>query len=398
MSKQLPIFSILVLLFHLTGCIRNEPADTGPTEKGVQTEVIGTLEGGAGIEVMLEELGARELVPIDTVVCDTSGSFQIRFMPAQPAFYVLRYGKNERITLLLDPGERLVFRSVPGEGVNYSVEGSTGSELLHQLAGEHRRTLGELGSIARQNMDLVNDADYVHRKAGLDRRFDSITRSFHDYSLSFIRDHPTSLAILVALYNMYGEGLPVFHPEEDLAVYRFVDSALYSRYEGIEAVSLLHAQLAETSFDKTGNGHLLTFSQGDPAPDFVSARPDGSRLALSEYRGNYVLVCFWAGWSSLSREENPFLKEAFLAYHDHPFRIIQVSLDDRREIWTAAITEDGLSWDQVSDLQRWDSPVASIYHIEKIPSNVLIDPEGKVIGVDLLGKELHHKLESIFIH
>ena len=61
-----------------------------------------------------------------------------------------------------------------------------------------------------------------------------------------------------------------------------------------------------------------------------------------------------------------------------------------------AIKEDGLNWDHVSELMRWDTPVADLYHLEKIPSNVLVDPSGKIIGTDLFGERLLEKLELIF--
>jgi peroxiredoxin len=200
----------------------------------------------------------------------------------------------------------------------------------------------------------------------------------------------------VALYNLYGQGLPVFHPEEDLEVYRYVDSVLYAQHSGFEAVDLLHAQVSEAAFLQEQTTHFQSIQPGEIAPDFVSSRPDGSELALSDLRGNYVLVSFWAGWSQLSREENRMLKQAISTFREYPFKILQVSLDEDKNVWTSAIREDELEGEQVSDLLRWDSPVASLYQVEKIPSNVLVDPSGKVVETDLLGDELIEKLEFIF--
>jgi peroxiredoxin len=330
------------------------------------------------------------------VVCDASGSFKISFAASEVAFYVLRYGANRRITLLIEPGEQVELSDSMEGGNSYAVQGSKGSRLLHQLSEQHQWTLDALGEITRKNMELVSDPEYASLKPELDRKFDSITSAFHDYSVEFIKTHSESLAILVALYNLYGQGLPVFNPADDLDVYQYVDSALYSKYRGIEAVDLLHAQITEAALSMGQDEHLQSLQQGEIAPDFVSSRPDGSQLALSDLKGNYVLVSFWAGWSALSREENVFLKKAFQTYSGHPFKILQVSLDDSLEDWTGAIVADGLEWEQVSDLQRWDSPVADLYRVEKIPSNVLVDPFGRVVDKDLLGERLLVVLESIF--
>ena len=66
------------------------------------------------------------------------------------------------------------------------------------------------------------------------------------------------------------------------------------------------------------------------------------------------------------------------------------------KIWTGAIREDMLHWEQVSDLMRWDAPVTELYRVDKIPSNYLVDPAGRIIESDLFGERLLEKLDSIF--
>ena len=356
----------------------------------------GMVEEGQGSTVVLEEMGAREFIPLDTVVCDESGTFEISISPSSIAFYVLRYGSRDRATLLMEPGESVYFSAVLDQSGSYEIKGSPGSELLHELSMEHKKTLEELGEITRRNMEMVSSPGYSSLKPKLDRQYDSITSGFREYSLRFIHNNSGSLATLVALYNMYGQRLPVFDPRRDLAVYKLVDSLLLPAYAGFEAVDLLHAQVTEAERVIHEAPATPAFQKGEIAPDFVSSRTDGTQLALSELRGEYVLLSFWAGWSRLARDENPTLRMAMERYGKHPFRILQVSLDDDRDVWTGAIKEDGLVWDHVGDLRRWDTPVADLYRIEKIPGNVLIDPSGRVVETDLFGEKLLEKLDSIF--
>jgi hypothetical protein len=77
------------------------------------------------------------------------------------------------------------------------------------------------------------------------------------------------------------------------------------------------------------------------------------------------------------------------------FRILQVSVDDKLTAWTVAIEEDGLVWDHVSELKRWETPVVELYGVEKIPFNVLIDPSGKIVETDLYGEQLLSKLDQL---
>jgi len=343
-------------------------------------------------------MGAREYIPLDTAICDATGAFDISFVTDHTAFYVLRFGKSEYITLLMEPGESVEFVGSSEQLGGYNVKGSPGSDLLLTLNIEHKRTLEALGEITRKNMEYVTSPDYPVMKLEFDRQFDSITAQFRAYSLQYIEENKGSLAILVALYNLYGQGLPVFDPGEDLYVYSFVDSVLMVNYSDFEAVQLLHAQVTESKRQIDEKHPLEKLQKGKIAPDFVSSRPDGEELALSDLSGNYVLLNFWAGWSQLSREENPALHKALDTYGDRNLKILQVSLDDNRQVWLDAIKKDQLKWNHVSDLKRWDTPVVDLYHVDRIPFTLLIDPKGRIMETNLFGDELLKELELIFTY
>ncbi len=367
---------------------------TGSIHK--ETRIEGVLDGGENREVVLEEMAAREYIPIDTVTLDADGRFLINFDPEQTAFYVLRIGGASYVTLLVDPGQKITFKGTYGENDSYRVEGSEGSEALMELSAEHKRTLNEIGDIINQIRKSQEMENYTELKMGLDLKFDSITNSFKSYSADFIKRKQESLSILIALYNLYGQDLPVFDPYEDFQIYLLVDSLLQSHYPEFELTLLLHAQVLEAGNSKQKNEDDRRPDVGEIAPDFVSSRPDGSQMALSDLKGDYILLSFWAGWSSLSREENPYLKKIWNIKGSFPFSIFQVSFDGEKAIWAGAIEEDELTWDHVSDLQRWESAIADLYGVEKIPSNYLIDPEGKIIARDLFGTGLLEKLEKLF--
>ena len=388
--------SMTILLLVTSGCRQETGSgNTGTGQENV-TEIHGSIPDGAGESVMLEEMGAREYIPVDTVNCDNSGKFNFSFTQEQVAFYVLRYGSSGYITLLLEPGESVDFQGSLENKEDYSVAGSPGSVLLQTLAIKHKKALEALGEIARKNREWVHEPDYRERKQKLDLQFDSITSAFHDYSIRYIHENSSSPAILIALYNLYGQGIPVFNPATDFPVYLFVDSVMMASHPDLEAVRLLHTQVSEARLALEGDQESSRLKKGEIAPDFVSSRPDGTDLALSSLRGNYVLLDFWASWSNVCREENSILRKAFERYRSMDFRILQVSVDDNKAAWTGAIEQDGLVWDQVSDLRRWDTPVVDLYGVEKIPYTVLIDPAGKIVVKDLYGEQLLHELDQIF--
>ncbi len=395
MLRQFVLYILIFLLLPAAGCKQKSASEKKVKSQENTTEIRGALSSGAGEKVLLEEMGAREYIPVDTVLCDESGEFTISFLQGKIAFYVLRYGPSGYITLLTEPGESIDFKGQLEDKVSYSIKGSPGSTLLQSLAAEHKKALNALGEIARKNREFVTSPAYTQLKQELDFQFDSITSAFQNYSISFIHENPSSPAILIALYNLYGQGIPVFHPSTDFAIYSFVDSAMMAQHSDMEAAQLLHAQVAEAKLLMESDQQSSWLKEGEIAPDFVSSRPDGTKMELSSLKGNYVLLDFWASWSNLCREENAILKKASERFGSMNFRILQVSVDDEREAWTGAIEEDELDWDHVSDLQRWETPVVDLYGVEKIPFNVLIDPSGKIIETNLFGEELLSKLDQI---
>jgi peroxiredoxin len=131
---------------------------------------------------------------------------------------------------------------------------------------------------------------------------------------------------------------------------------------------------------------------GSNAIEFVQNDTAGRPVALSSFRGKYVLIDFWASWCKPCRLENPTVVNAYKKFNQKNFTVLGVSLDQTKEPWLQAIKKDQLTWTQVSDLQYWNNAAAQLYHVSGIPQNFLVDPNGKIVGRNLRGADLEAKL------
>ena len=135
---------------------------------------------------------------------------------------------------------------------------------------------------------------------------------------------------------------------------------------------------------------------GDIAPDFSAPNIMGETEELYLSKGKYTIVDFWASWCGPCRVDNPNLVKLYDRFKPNGLEIFGVSLDIRMSSWTKAVENDKLSWNHVSNLKRWDDPIAENYGVESIPQLFLIDENSKVIAKVNEAHELLPYLEKIF--
>ncbi|HJY13009.1 MAG TPA: TlpA disulfide reductase family protein, partial [Flavobacterium sp.] len=163
----------------------------------------------------------------------------------------------------------------------------------------------------------------------------------------------------------------------------------------------INPSLRETYFGKQVAERIASVKktqEGVQAADFSQPDVTGKIVKLSDYKGKYVLIDFWASWCAPCRRENPNLVKAYAQYKDKGFQILGVSLDKAADKakWIKAIADDRLTWTQVGDLKGWENAAAQLYEVKAIPMNFLIDPTGKIIAKELRGESLDEKLKQIF--
>lgn len=164
--------------------------------------------------------------------------------------------------------------------------------------------------------------------------------------------------------------------------------------EGEERYGKLPEDIKRSNLGQELKKELDGLKMGSPgarAYVFASKELRGEPLSLADYKGKYVLLDFWASWCVPCRASNPHLKELYSKYKDKGFEIVGISDDDNNhEAWQKAVEKDhigvwkhilrGLDMQKVMKGEKNPSDISQYYGIHSLPTKILIDPKGIIIG------------------
>lgn len=213
----------------------------------------------------------------------------------------------------------------------------------------------------------------------IDKQYRKNINDRADKQVAYATANPDSYFSIVALSEAAGTNRKVLSIEP---VYETLNEALKNSDPGKELAARISA--------------ARNIVMGAAAPVFTQNDINGQPVSLKDRKGKYLLVEFWASWCSPCRAENPNLLKQYTQYKDKGFDILGVSLDDDKQKWAQAIEKDGMPWTQVSDLKGWNNEIGRLYGVRAVPASILLDREGKIIGINLRGESLNKKLEELF--
>lgn len=194
-----------------------------------------------------------------------------------------------------------------------------------------------------------------------------------------------------------------FHSYSDcLAAPFFMEMNMLKEFSGAQLLSYFNKWSDRVKTSPKGK-EMQTLIQkinllapGTDAPDFELTTPEGNILSLKEFRGQVVLIDFWASWCAPCLGEMPNLKAIYQKYHDKGLEVIGISMDHNKAAWTRSIAKEALPWHHASSLKGMKRcPVAEAYQVLAIPKLYIINKEGKIIAKDLRGESLADKIEDI---
>ncbi|WP_295120491.1 TlpA disulfide reductase family protein [uncultured Chitinophaga sp.] len=285
------------------------------------------------------------------------------------------------LTLVKGPGiketyaDRLTFYI---EGGTINIKSGTVMSGATVTAGATNKAHADL----KQRMALINkkrkevsaDANKEARAA----KMDALEAERKAVQAAFIKSHPNTIVSMDVIKDYVGF-MPAAHDISPL--FNSLSPGVKNSKQG----KLYAANIAK----------LQKSDVGELAPLFEKADTSGVTLKLTDFRGKYVLIDFWASWCKPCRAENPHLRKVYAAFKDKNFEILGVSLDVERgrSAWLKAIADDQLTWPQVIDLG--EEKASDLYSVMAIPQNFLVGPDGKIIARNLNGEALDLKLAEV---
>lgn len=341
----------------------------------------------------LDEINVYDSKPVDSLVLKKDGKFSFTYVSPEAGFYQLRLAKDQLIILFPDPGQHIKIKAdLKDLNSSLTIEGSTSTEQINVLISHLNKTRASMDSLTALYNKTTSDSVQLR----LNKEYNDFLDKHRKYSMAFILTHYNSLSNLYALYQQYEPGQYVFYKASDLQFFRIVSDSLKKYHPGSKHVKALIAYTDKMISRYNSEVLLRSASKVNSLPEIKLPDMGGDTVRLTDFKGKYVLLSFWASGDQSSVNQNLELKKVYPKFRNKGFEIVQVSFDNSLEAWRRAVRYDELPWVSLIDAKYPNSIIAGNYNVTELPTNYLIGRDNMtIVAKNLTPAELKDKLDDL---
>ncbi len=320
---------------------------------------------------------------IDTIKVDKKGNFQVSYNE-DPYLYSLLLSNKEKVALAINTNQNLTvtISKYSQEGADIKVTGSTDTDALLGYESFRVASLDRLVESVRRDITALKkeeepDVEKLTELGLLElTNYELHLQELNDY---ITRNMGTTLGLYATSIRWKGaKNLPLF-------------DSLAAAYERVHPNLVIAKKLREKVT------RLQQTAIGGQAADISMKTAEGEQVNLASVKSKYILIDFWASWCGPCRRESAGLNELYSKYAREDFDIYGISLDDKKQLWLAAIEKDNRGWTNVSSLERFKTPAAFDYTVTALPDNYLIDKNRNIIAKNIHREELENLLNELLL-
>lgn len=330
--------------------------------------ISGNVSGIADGKVQIVNMGEEHAVIASDSV--KNGVFTLKGSITEPNLYFLVMS-NEQPQYIYLENKPISITGSKADIKNIKIEGSQSHSDFVEFNKIFNPLIAELNGFAA----LIQKEENEKKKENLFKQYDSVVKKVNAEVGKFVEAKKSS----------YVSAFLLSVSAQVLADPITMEQRYNTLSDEVKSSEIGKSLASNIAYFKVG-------AVGTDEIDFTQNDVEGKPVKLSSFKGKYVLLDFWASWCKPCRMENPNVVKVYNKFKDKNFTIVGVSLDQSKDAWVKAIQADRLTWNHVSDLQQWNNAAAQMYHIQSIPGNFLIDPNGKIVARDLRGEDLEKKL------